>query len=172
MVLGIFSSSMILWTKRLDFIVGTLGIRAGKHKSCSCSNLCVPVLPRHLVIVYYIGVTSLQQHGPSSCSHLVAVARDTLVERHKHIEIYIHNFDISLLPFPPNGCCNLAATYWEFLLTRYFQALDALLDISGMGWCISNAEENSTHSPDIFPGYGLYEENSTARIEQSPCQVE
>ncbi|CAM0880479.1 unnamed protein product [Alopecurus aequalis] len=50
------------------------------------------------------------------------------------------------------------------------KALDALLDISGMGWCISNAEENSTHSSDIFLEYGLYEENSTAGIEQSPCQ--
>jgi hypothetical protein len=59
----------------------------------------------------------------------------------------------------------------RFLLTRYFQALDTLLDISGMGWCISNADEkNSTHPSDIFPEYGLYEENPTARIEQIPCQ--
>jgi hypothetical protein len=40
-----------------------------------------------------------------------------------------------------------------------------------MGWCTSNAENNSTHSPDIFPGYGIYEEISAAMIEQSPCQV-
>jgi hypothetical protein len=52
----------------------------------------------------------------------------------------------------------------------YFQALDALLDISGMGWC-TNAEDNSTRSPDIFPGYGIYEEISSAMIDQSSCQV-
>ncbi|KAM0902462.1 hypothetical protein ACQ4PT_019284 [Festuca glaucescens] len=50
------------------------------------------------------------------------------------------------------------------------KALDALLDISGMGWCISNAEDNSAHSPDIFPGYGIYEEISSAMIDQSSCQ--
>lgn len=49
------------------------------------------------------------------------------------------------------------------------KALDALLDISGMGWC-TNAEDNSTHSPDIFPGYGIYEEISSAMIDQSSCQ--
>lgn len=60
---------------------------------------------------------------------------------------------------------------WEILLIRCFQALDALLDISGMGWCIPNEETNSSSSPNIFPGNGLFEEECTASIQQSPRQV-
>ncbi|KAF7035915.1 hypothetical protein CFC21_046698 [Triticum aestivum] len=50
------------------------------------------------------------------------------------------------------------------------QALDALLDISGMGWCIPNEETNGSSSPNLFPGNGLFEEECTASIQQSPRQ--
>lgn len=86
------------------------------------------------------------------------------------------------LAFPLVSLKELHAVSFQLFVQKFnkfkcFQALDALLDISGMSSlqnmerCFPNAQINGMSSPNIFLGNGLSEEVSTAGIEKSSYQV-